>query len=119
MANNMVFVNEEYANYNNLVEVGNNYIVLTNRSSVNGDWQNPDEINVIYQYLEPSTLVIEDTMSFTTSKYFTEIETSQDFYDRADCHEILGSAFLFILLSIFIINGITKFVVKGGVFFAN
>lgn len=115
----MMFVKEEYASYDNLVEVSDNYIVLTNRASVTADWQNPNEINVIYQYLEPSELVIEDTMTFTTSRSFESIETSQNFYDRADCHEILLSGFLISFLCCFIINGITKFMVKGGIFNAN
>lgn len=113
MSDNLIFVKEEYTNFDNLVEVSDNYIVLTNRASVNGSWENPTEINVIYQYLEPSELVIEDTMTFNTSRSFESIETSQDFYDRADCHEILLSGFLISFLCCFIINGITKFVVKG------
>lgn len=115
----MVFVKEEYANYDNLVEASDNYIVLTNRASVNGSWDDPNEINVIYQYLEPSELVIEDTMTFTSSRSFESIDISNDFYDRADCHEILFSGFLISFLCCFIINGITKFVVKGGIFNAD
>ena len=111
-----MFVNEEYKNYKYLVDVSDNYVVLTDQRVVNGSWQEPESIDIIYQYFEPSTLVIESSQTFSNTRTFTQVDTSQNFYDRSDCHEILLSAFLIVLLTCFVINQVTEFIVKGGLF---
>lgn len=113
----MLFVNEEYENYKYLVEANDNYIVLTNRSYVAGAYDNQVEYKVIYQYLKPSILTIEDTRVARTEINFDKIETSQNYWDRADCPELICASFTIIWFLLFIINALTRFVRKGGVFF--
>lgn len=114
-----MFVNEEYKNYKYVVGNSDNYLVLSKQSSVNADWNNPKTIDVVYQYLKPSFLTFEGTRTFNAITNFSEIETSQSFFARADCNEIILSQFLVIFFVIFIFNGLTRFVRKGGVFFGN
>lgn len=115
----MIFVNEDHIDYDHVVEVSDNYVVLTKRSSVNADWQNPVTIDVIYQYLEPSFLVIEDEMTFNTSRDFNYIETSQSFYAHSDCLGLIGIQFLIGFFILFLFNSLTRFVRKGGVIFGS
>lgn len=113
----MIFVNEGYESYDNLVEIGDNYVVLSNRGSVNGTWQEPDEINVIYQYFKPSTQTIRTTRTFTDSRSFESIDITDDFYYRGDCCEIMTIGIIMTFFFIFILNGLTRIGKKGGIFF--
>lgn len=112
-----MFVSNDYKNYKYVVETSDNYLVLTNQSSINASWESPRTINVVYQYLEPSFLTIESTRTYSSSRSFDQVETSQSFYSRADFPEILVCQFLIIFFCLFVINGITRFVKKGGIFF--
>ena len=114
-----MFINESYKNYKYVVSVADNYVVLAKTSSVNADWQNPKTIDVIYQYLNPSFLVIEDTRVFSSSQTFERVDSSQSFFSRADCNSIILSQFLIIFFTIFVLNGLTRFIKKGGVFFGS
>lgn len=109
-----MFVNEDYLNYKYLVSVSDNYVVLTNRSSISADWQNPKEYNVIYQYFNPSYLTLEATRTTSQSLSFNQIDVSNSFWDRADCHFILLSVFILVLLIMFVVNQVTEFITKGG-----
>ena len=115
-----MFVNDDYLSYKYVVSVSDNYIVLTNRSSVSADWQSPQTVDIIYQYLKPSFLTIEGERTFNTSQTFERVDvTSNDFY-RADYCDILTSAMLFILVIVFtVINAITRLVKKGGLIYGN
>lgn len=115
----MIFVNEDYTNYKYLVEVSDNYIVLTNSSNVNGEWQNPDTINVIYQFIKPSTLTIEGTRTYTSTQSFNRVEVSDDYWTRGDVPEILSISLMVTFLFVFILNGLTRILKKGGIFFGN
>lgn len=112
-----LFVNEEFKNYKYLVNVSDNYVILTDSRSVSGSWDNPVEYDVIYQYLTPSILTIETTRTTSSQLNFTQIETSHDFWDRADAPMITISSFIVVFFLLFVINGLTKLVRKGGVFF--
>lgn len=114
-----MFINENYKNYKYVVGNSDNYLVLAKQSSVNADWNNPKTIDVVYQYLNPSFISFEATRTFTTNTYFSEIETSQSFFARADCNQIISSQSLVIFLVIFVLNGITRFIKKGGIFFGS
>lgn len=114
-----MFIDENYKNYKYVVGVSDNYVVLSKTPSVTADWQSPKTIDVIYQYLNPSFLVIEDTRTFSSSQSFDSVDSSQSFFSRADCNSIILSQFLVIFFVIFVLNGLTRFVKKGGVFFGN
>ena len=114
-----MFVNEDYSDFKYVVGVSDNYLILSDVDHVNADWNNQRTINVIYQYLTPSFLTIEATRTFNTTTYFSEVETSQSFFSRADCNAILLSQFLVIFFVAFIFNGLTRFVRKGGALFGS
>lgn len=115
----MMFVNEGYQNFKYLVGVSDNYIILTDVSYVDGDWQNPDTIDIIYQYLEPSFLTIESTRTYSNSASFNLVDVSDSFFARKDCLSIIQVQVILIFMILFFINGLTRFVRKGGVFFGN
>lgn len=112
-----MFVNEGYENYKYLIEISDNYIVLSNEAYANGTWDNPDRIDVIYQYVKPSTLTVESELVYTTEKDFIRIEQSNNYWDRGDACEITIATFSVIWFILFVINALTRFVKKGGVFF--
>ena len=114
-----MFVNEDYSNYKYLVSVSDNYVVLTNRHSVSADWQNPQNINVIYQYFKPSFVTIESTRTVNSSVVYEQVDISDSFYSRADCIDIIFAQFLVIFFVAFIFNGLTRFVKKGGALFGS
>jgi len=114
-----MFVNEDYLNYNKVVSVSDNYVVLSKTSIVNADWQNPRTIDVIIQYFKPSFLTIEDTRTYTSNQQFNSISVDDNFYSRSDCLDIIVVQFLVIFFVIFCLNGLTRFVKKGGIFFGN
>lgn len=111
-----MFVNADYTNYKYVISVSDNYVVLTNRSSVNGSWDNPQTLSVIYQYLKPSFLVIEGERSFSTSQTFEQIDISDNDFERADYCDFFNSSMLFLAVIVFtILNSISRLVKKGGV----
>lgn len=114
-----MFVNSDYLNYDNIVEISDNYVCLTRSNSVNGDWQNPVTIDVVYQYLTPSFLCIESERTFTNSVDFKPIETTDNYWQRADALEIIIVQFFIIFFILFIFNSLTRFVRKGGVVFGS
>lgn len=114
----MMFIKENYKSYKYVVDISDNYLVLAKQSSVNASWDNPRSIDVVYQYLNPSFLTVEATRTFTSNTVFSEVdETSQSFFARADCNDIISSQFLVIFFVVFVLNALTRFVKKGGVFF--
>lgn len=114
-----MFVNENYKNYKYVVGISDNYLILANRSSVTASWDNPKTIDVVYQYLNPSFLTVEATRQFTTTTYFSEVDTSQSFFARADSLDLIKVQMIVIFFVIFVLNGLTRFVKKGGVFFGS
>lgn len=111
-----MFVNEDYSNYKYLVNVSDNYVTLTNTSSVNGSWQDPQEYDVIYQFLSPSTLVIEDTKTTSSQLQFERVDVSSDFWERADSPMIFSVSVLVLFCVCFICNIFTRIVKRGGIF---
>ena len=71
-----MFVNSDYLDYKYLVSVSDNYVVLTDQHTVNGSWQDPEQIDIIYQFFEPSTLTIESTRSFSSQNTFDQISVT-------------------------------------------
>lgn len=114
-----MFVNENYKSYKYVVGISDNYLILANRSSVTASWDNPKTIDVVYQYLNPSFLTVEATRQFTTTTYFSEVDTSQSFFARADSLDLIKAQMIIIFFVIFVLNGLTRFVKKGGVFFGS
>lgn len=115
-----MFVNEDYLNFKYVVSVSDNYVVLTNRHSLIASWDNPQTIDVIYQYLKPSTLTIEGERTFNTSQVFEQIDVDNNMSSRADFCDIWLSCLLFISVVVFTcINCVTKLVHRGGALYGN
>lgn len=115
----MIYVPEDYDNYRYLVSFGDNYVVLTNRRSVSASYTEPVSISTFTQFLYPSTYSFSGSTSITSNRTFTEIDVGSSFYDRADCPLIFLCIFVALFFSIFILNGLTRFVRKGGLFFGS
>lgn len=114
-----MFVNENYKNYKYVVGISDNYLILAKQDHVIADWNNQKTIDVVYQYLNPSFLTVEATRTFSSTTYFSDVDTSQSFFARADCLDLIKAQMIIIFFTIFVLNGLTRFVKKGGVFFGN
>lgn len=115
----MIFVNDDYLDFKYLVSVSDNYFILTNQRSASGTWQEPETIDVIYQYIKPSIYTIESTQSITSSRTFTPIEITNNIENRADFNDIINSYFIILFFFLFLLNGFTRFAKKGGIFFGS
>lgn len=111
-----MYVNEKYNDYKYLVSVSDNYVILTDRRIVNGSWDNPQTYDIVYQYFDPSYLNIEATRTTSTVQNFPEVDISNDFWDRPDCSELSVVITICVILLMFVINSITEFVQRGGIF---
>lgn len=111
-----MFVKEGYENYKYLVSVSDNYIVLTNQSNAGGG-DRYETIDIIYQYIKPSELVIEGEKQVWSATTYKKIETSSNYWDRADVCDIHSTAMSITILALFVINIVTKLVCKGGLVF--
>ena len=114
-----MFVNSDYLDYEYIIEASDNYICLAKRSSVSADWQNPVTIDVIYQYVSPSIMTVEAERTFNSSQTFSRVDVSDNFFERADCPQIIVCELLVIFFILFVLNALTRFVRKGGVFFGS
>lgn len=110
-----MFVNEDYDNYKYLVKVSDNYVVLSNSRYIDGTWEEPDTINVIYQYIKPSWLTIKDTYTSTSSVSFKQIDVDSEFTSRADYIDIFIGCTILVILALFVFKQVTRIFVKGGV----
>lgn len=114
-----MFVNSDYLDYRYIVDVSDNYVCLAKTSSVSADWQNPITIDVIYQYLNPSIMTLESSMTFSNSQQFSLVDVSDNFFERSDCPQIISCQLAVIFFILFVLNALTRFVRKGGVFFGS
>ena len=114
-----MYVPEDYANYKYLVSYSDNFVVLTNTRTVSASWDNPRTIDTIVQYHFPSIFTLESTATVTSNRTYEQVEISDSFYSRADCPQLICAIFILIFFLLFIINGLTRFVRRGGVFFGN
>lgn len=115
----MLYVKEEYKQYKYLVGISDNYIILTNQKSVNGTWQEPEEINVIYQYINNPNLVIEDLREISTSRTYQQVETSQNIMESTIWLDLTRTIIILAFAIIYLVNIPTKIVKKGGIFFGS
>ena len=115
----MIFVDKEYSDYQYLVSASDNYFILTNQRTASGTWQEPETIDIIYQYINPSIYVIESTQSITNTRTFQKVDTTSDVENRSDFNNILTSYFIVLFFILFLLNGFTRFAKKGGIFFGN
>lgn len=113
----MIYVPETYSSYKYLVDYDDNFVVLTNHRVVSGSFDNPNEYDVIIQYFKPSTYTIATSRITRSTQEFESIEVSSDFYDRADCPELMICIFICIFFILFLVNGVTRLVKRGGIFF--
>lgn len=100
--------------YKYIYEVSSNYIALTDTGSV----ESGDQLDCYYQYLEPSWLVVHANTVASADLRLSQIQdVSTSDYARADFPEIFASSMILLFFILWIMNGLTKLVHKGGVFF--
>lgn len=113
-----MYVPGDYSSYKYVVSCSDNYIILTNRHSVNADWQNPVTIDIIYQYFKPSFVTIEGERTLTSSQTYEQVDISDNDFERGDFCDFFTSAMLFISVIVFtIINGLSRIFKKGGIIY--
>lgn len=103
------------SSYKYLVTYGDNYVVLSKRSSVTADYMQPYNLPVKIQYFYPSYYSLETTRTFTTSTQFNQIQVTDDVWHSPDCFQGFVLTFILIYFCCFIFNGFTRFVRKGGI----
>lgn len=114
-----MYVDEDYLSYRYVVSYSDNFVVLSNSSSVTASWDNPKTINTVIQYLKPSSFFIPSEQTFTNSRTFSRIDVDCDLESRADYPEIMIATFCIGFFIVFLLNGLTKLVKKGGIFFGS
>lgn len=113
----MIYVKEEYKTFKYLVSVSDNYVVLTDRKTVSGTWEEPREYDIIYQYIDSPQTVIESTRTTRDTLTFNEIETSQDLMNTTFWLQLTNTVIIVSFAIAFLINIPTKLFKRGGVLF--
>ena len=109
----MLYVKDGYEDYQYIVSQSDNYIILTNQATAGGE-DRYETIDIIYQYLKPSELVIEGEKQVWNYTEYQKIETTQNYWERADIHDIHITAMSIVILTLSIVNIVTKLVCRGG-----
>lgn len=114
-----MYVDSNHLDYCYLVELSDNYVVLTNRRNVSASFDNPTEYPIVYQYISPSIYCVESTRITRSNITFTQIDVDDDFYLRGDCLNIVIAQFYVLFFVVFLINAMTRLFKKGGIFFGS
>lgn len=101
--------------YKYLVSYGDNYVVLSKRSSINADYLNPYNLDVKIQYFNPSYYSIETVRTFNNSTQFNKIDVTDNLLHSPDCFQGFVLTFILVYFCCFIFNGFSRFVRKGGI----
>lgn len=114
----MIYIDEDLQDYKYLVSASDNFLILSKQSHSTGDFTSPDELDVIYHYINPSITSIKTTYTTYTTSYFPNISSqfSNSIFDRADFPQIFICNFIIIFIFAFIFNQLSKFIYKGGIF---
>lgn len=110
-----MYLESDYSNYNHLVELHDNFAVLSTSSHINGSSGDPDEVNALANYFDPH-YVVPFTYRSEETFSFDQITTSDNIEDRGDFPKIFICGFIIIFILIFIINNLSKLFKKGGIF---
>ena len=112
-----MYIDSNYNEFTNLVELHDNYAILSDKTKIRGYSGDADTVSVVYNYYNPSFTV---PATYTSEQSFNFIDYSDyltnDFEDRGDFPIIFLCGFTLIFMLIFIINCLTKLVKRGGVF---
>lgn len=110
-----MYINSDIpSGYKYIYEVGSNYVALTDVSSV----ESGDQLDCYYQYLEPSWLFVHaNTVAGSDMRLAQIQDVSTSDYSRADFPQIFVAGMVLFFFILYIMNGVTKLVHKGGIFF--
>ena len=116
----MVYLPSNFNNYKYLVSYSDNYLVLSDSSFIAGDFNYPDEVDILIAYMD-SPQYIETTYTSYSSRFFDNISSqiSNDFSVSTFYPNYVIIGFIYIIFTLFIINQFTKLFKKGGVFSSN
>lgn len=110
-----MYLENKYSNYNYLIELHDNYAILSTSSHISGSSGDSDSVNAIANYFDPH-YVVPFTYHSEESFSFNYITTSDNIEDRGDFPKIFICGFILIFVLIFIINNLSKLFKKGGIF---
>lgn len=112
-----MYLQKEFEDYKYIVDYSDNYVVLYNRSYVNGDYQSPSIIKCLVKYNNDSSLYFYDNRTFYTYKTFEKINgTSSDIIDAPEFFNAVVLCFIFMCVLRTIGNVVTSVVKRGGIF---
>lgn len=110
-----MYIDNDYLSYSYLVEAHDNYVILSNVSSIQGESGDFDSVHAVYNYFSPPVTIPFTYYSYDTFN-FPSIEVDNNFSSRADFPFIFLCSFTLIFVLIFIINQLSKLVKKGRYF---
>lgn len=111
----MFYLENQYSSYKYVVEYSDNFLVLSNQRRVQGTYEDPESINVLVKYFQPSDFSFMTSKIFYNYQTFDTISTSDDDMDRADIPQVIQTAFIIVLLTIFIYHIVSRIFVRGGI----
>lgn len=89
------------------------YITLFNKPSARGETLS--FYRIYYKYSYDTYITGSQTFSNYDTTYFTEVQTSNQFFDRPDSYKIVFNWFIIVFCCIWLFNLITSVIHKGGV----
>lgn len=116
----MFYVNDNIpSSYKYLLDYGSNYIVLTNSSHLHGSSGDPDIVNSFIVYSEPSFSYLPYRYYSYDSMSLTDVSSvlTNDLYYARDFPLIISVSLLVLFCLLFIFNGFTRLILRGGVLF--
>lgn len=116
----MFYVSDEIpSSYKYLLDYGSNYIVLTNQSRSYGESGDPDLLSSYICYSSPSFQYLPYNYYSYSSELLTDVSSdlTNDFYYACDFPITIILSFLLCFVLLFIFNGLTRLILRGGVLF--
>lgn len=119
----MLYVNSNFidSKYKYLVDYGDNYVLLSKDSYINGSSGDPDTVNCYIQYFSPSFQCFPVTYSSEEYHRFNDISSyiTDDYHYMQDFPITLILSLLVLFCLVIIFNGFTRIVRKYGLFFGS
>lgn len=116
----MLYVNDSVpSSYHYLVELSDNYYVLSNSAYSDGSFDSPDRVNLIYCYFSPSFSSVSTSRTYYSSASFTDISSqlTNDIYYARDFPLIIFVSIFICICICLLFNGISRLIRPHGIMF--
>lgn len=110
-----IYLPNEYINYKYLYNITNDYIELTDTKTFTAN----NTYDVIRIYNNYEGLIVEReiiTPNYYTTTSHNVVNVTNNFFARKDIEPILIGSIFIIVISLYVLNKVTEFFKKGGVF---